>query len=198
MGAMLPLLLTTLLNASAREPPGPSEATVEPARRDPVAGWAVFELRGGVQGNGSTVSPTLCAELGPWTYLAIEACGSGAGFLYDRLVDEMVHVRLEGTIPVWDQGRTALFVQPGVGIAEIERGGDEPGFRFGEPKVDDPKEGAGVEGAAALKLRVYPHPKVFLVAEAVAGVAWIPAASDVLDQASDAVGFGGVSLGFGF
>lgn len=193
-----PILLTCVLASTAWGQEPPTAQAEENVRRAPVASWAVLELRGGVQGNGSVVSPTLCAEVGPWRYLAIEACGSGAGFLYDRPVDEMVHVRLEGSIPAFADGRTALWVQPGVGIAEIERGGDAPGFRFGEPTEPDPTEGAGVEGSLALKARVYPHPKMYVVGEAVVGVAGIAAASEVLDQRSDAVPFAGLSVGLGF
>lgn len=173
-----------------------AEAAFDP---DPLAGWPVLELRGGSQAVAGSGNAMICAEIGPWRYLAVEGCGSGAGFLYEAgQPNEMVHFRLEGSVPLWADRRLELLLQPGFGFAEIERGGDAPGFRFGPARSEDQREGAGPEASLGMKLRVWPHERFHATAELNAGAAWIRSAPVVLDRGSPWVPFAIGSMGLGF
>lgn len=166
----------------------------------PVAGFELLELRGGGQAASGHGSPMVCGELDtPWG-LGVDACGTGGGFLYPAQpdVEEMVHLRLEATVPVFQRGRAAGFLQPGVGLAEVERGADQPGFLLGQARSDDQREGAGPEAALSGKVRAWPHERFFVTAEVSVGAGYIPSAPVVLDQGSPWVPFGVGSVGLGF
>ena len=191
------LLAWGVAGAAPVDEPGTiaTRRTLTPA---PLAGWSVVELRGGVTTHGDA-GATLCGEVSPWRYLALESCGSGAGFWDDRrAVTEMVHFRLEGRVPVWSSGGAELSVEPGLGFAEIEQGADAPGFRFGAATTPDQREGAGPEAAVGLKARVWPHPRFFATTELSAGAAWVPSAPTVSGQGSPLVPFLLWTVGGGF
>ena len=86
-----------------------------------MSGWAIFR-------NGSS---GICMELAPSTLFAIEACGTGSGFLYEDDSADTAHFR--GKI----RGRTMRlrngFVQPhfAAGLAELQVADDASGFHFG-------------------------------------------------------------------
>ncbi len=184
--------------ALAAEPVGPVLARA-PFVPKPVAGWAVVELRGGIQGVGGGANAMICGEVGVWRYVALEACGSGAGFLFpDRLPTEMVHFRAEATIPVWSKGRAEVVVQPGAGLAEIERGADAPGFLLGPARSPDQREGAGFEGSLGAKARLWAHEKVYITTEITGGAALIPSAPTVLGTGGPVVPFVTGTVGVGF
>ena len=163
-----------------------------------LLGFSLLELRGGLAGHAGGGGPAICAEIGIYRYVAIEACGSGAGFLYPGENNEMVHFRAEGTIPLLQRGRTEFFLQPGFGFAEVERGSDAPGFLFGPARSSNQREAAGPEFTLGLKLRLWPHERFFFSAELTSGAAWIDAANVVLGAPSPVVPFVGVSGGLGF
>lgn len=193
---MLPLLLATAWAAPVDEPGHVRSArTLTPA---PLAGWVVAELRGGLTTHGDA-GATFCGEVSPWRHVAIESCGSGAGFWDDRQnVTEMVHFRLEGRIPIWQRGAAALSLEPGVGFAEIEQGTDAPGFRFGAATSPDQREGAGPEAALGLKGRFWPHRRFFATSELSGGAALVPSAPTVTGSASPLVPFVLWTVGAGF
>jgi hypothetical protein len=181
--------------AQAEDPVSAAAATV--TQRN-LLGFSVLEIRGGLSAFARGGGAQLCAEVGIWRYAAIEACGSGAGFLNDGRAREMVHFRAEGTIPVLLRDRVELWAQPGVGIAEIEDGEDHPGFRFGPATSSDQQEGAGVEGAIGLKVRLWPHRRFFISGEFTLGAGWIPSAGVVLGLPTPWVPFLGWTTGLGF
>lgn len=194
--------LTFAWVATAAEPSDPvpsgSEAQAEFEPR-PFATFPVLEIRGGAQGVAGSGNAMICAELGLYKYAAFEACGSGAGFLYEgEYPTEMVHFRLEGTIPVWSRARVELLVQPGFGFAEIENGADEGGFLFGPARSPDQREGAGPEGAVGAKARIWPHERMFVTIEINGGTANIPSAPVVLGQDGFWVPFVTGTVGVGF
>lgn len=174
---MVPLLLLLSIGAAPADEPAVRQQTFTPR---PFVGWPLLELRGGVDSMSEGRAPMICMEIGAWTYLAVEACGSGAGILHDQDIAEMVHFRLEGTIPVVRQGRFELVVQPGLGFAEVQTGRDEGGFLFGPARTDDQNEGAGPEATASAKSRVWFHERAYGTAELSTGVAWIESAPTVL------------------
>ena len=188
--------------ASADEPVVEAPAPLSTQTRftpNPVAGWAVVELRGGVQEVAGSGNAMICAEVGVHRYVAFEACGSGAGFLYEgRTPAEMVHFRAEGSIPLWSRGRTGLWLQPGAGIAEVENGADQSGFLFGPARSSTQREGAGPEGSLGLKARVWPSERMYGTIELNGGAAHIPSAPVVLQGRGPWVPFVTTTIGVGF
>ncbi len=168
--------------------------------REPVAGWAVFELRGGLASSAAGARTMLCAEASPHRLLALEACGSGSGFLYAAAPGavDIVHFRAEASIPILTEGRTDLVLQAGAGFTEVQRGQDAPGFAFGPARSPDQVEGAGPSGSVALKARGWVRPGAYVSAEVDGGAAWIPAAPTVLGTAGPLRPFVTVSVGAGF
>jgi hypothetical protein len=190
------MLLALLFSGStSAAEPGAAASTTRPR---PVAGWPIVELRA-----GAAVAPApggvLCGEVSPYRLLAFEACGSGSGFLYPASPDatDMAHFRVEGNIPVYRRGRAELVVQPGAGFAEVQRGQDAPGFRFGRARSADQHDGAGAEVSVGAKGRGWLSERVYVTSEISAGAAWIPSAPVVLGSAP-ATPFLGATIGAGF
>ncbi len=173
-------------------------ASASTFRSEPLVGHALFDLRGGVSAGGGSANPMICAELAAHRNFDVEACGTGGGFLYPEAGEEMMHIRAEGQIPLWERGRGELWFQPGLGMAEIQKGEDEPGFRFGPASAADQHDGAGIEASASLKGRWWIGDWVYLVGELSAGAAYIAAAPVVLDQDSEIVPFVTGTIGVGF
>lgn len=163
----------------------------------PFVGWAFAELRGGLDANGGATAPTLCAEVAPLAYVALEACGSGGGFLFPASGAELVHFRLEGAFPIFRSGRFDTIAQPGIGFAELENGADEPGFLFGAARGPDQREAAGPEASFGAKGRAWLSPRVYLTSEVTVGAAWISAAPTVLGEGGPLVPFAVATLGAG-
>lgn len=168
------------------------------ARAHPLLGHAVFDLRGGVSTHSGGANPMICAEVAPLRNFDVEACGTGGGFLYPEAGEEMMHIRAEGQIPLYERARADVWLQPGLGMAEIQKGEDEPGFRFGPASAPDQHDAAGFEASTALKGRWWLGNWVFLVGELAAGAAYIQAAPVVLEQDSSIVPFVNGTIGVGF
>lgn len=164
----------------------------------PLAGWPLLEVRGGLDAGAGVAAPTVCTELSPLRYVALEACGSAAGILFPQRRDEMVHFRAEGSIPIESSSKLELLLQPGLGFAELESGSDEPGFLFGPARSADQREGAGPEASLGVKGRAWAHERAYVSGEATAGAAWIPSAPTVTGRGSAVVPFVVATVGVGF
>ena len=78
----------------------------------------------------SSQRATLCIEGSPVDLLALEMCGTGAGFLHNDPAPEVAHFRSKWKLAEW---RTPIgYVQPrlGFGFAELQIGEDAQGFQF--------------------------------------------------------------------
>ena len=95
------------------------------------------------------------------------------------------------------RGRTDGALLVGVGFTEVQRTADSPGFRFGPATEADPVEAAGAEASLSAKGRVWVDEKAYIVLDANAGAAWVPAAPDVFGQGGPMLGFAGLTVGFG-
>lgn len=164
----------------------------------PVAGHEIFEMRGGVAATSGGSGGTICAEATPHRYVSIEACGNGGGFLYPEAGDDLMHVRAEGNVPLLRTGRAGLTLQAGVGFAELQRGEDAPGFRFGAADSPDQRDGAGADGSLSLKARLWATPGVYTSFELNGGAAWIPAAPVILGRGGPLVPYTQATVGLGF
>lgn len=166
--------------------------------RRPLVGWPIFELRGGIQGVEDGLNAMACGELSPWKVFAIEACGSGAGFLFPGTPTEIVHFRVEGNVPLLQRGKVDLVLQPGLGFAEVEAGSDRPGFLFGRARTAGQREGAGPEVSLSTKGRWWAHERVYATAEVGVSGAHVPSAPTVLGQEGPIVVSGLATFGLGF
>lgn len=176
---------------------GPSSETWRPR---PVAGHPVFDLRVGVDRLEDVRHPFLCAEGAPTRWLSFEACGNGAGFLHQDPSPDMAHFRALGRLAGFGAGRGSIDLRVGGGFAEVQRGADAPGFRFGPAREADPVEAAGPEASASLKGRWWLDGagRAYLVGDLAAGVALIPGAPDVFGRGGPAVPFAAFTAGLGF
>ncbi len=189
-------MLLAWLGLALAEPAAPSAAAGFTPRA--LVGHAVFDLRGGASSGPTGPGAMICAEVAPHPNVAIEACGTGGGFLYPEVGDEMMHVRAEASVPLARRGRGELWFQPGLGMAELQRGEDEPGFRFGPARASNQRDGAGLEASLSVKGRWWVGDWAYLVGEVSTGAAWIEAAPVILEQESTVVPFVTATAGFGF
>ena len=95
-------------------------------------------------------------------------------------------------------GRVEGGLLLGAGFAEVQRGSDEPGFRFGEAQTADQVEAAGPEVSASLKGRFWVDEKAYIVADLNAGAAYVPAAPTVMGSGGPVLAFGALTVGLGF
>jgi hypothetical protein len=162
----------------------------------PLLGRPVLELRGGWHSGPGAA--TICGEVHAMRWLAIDACGTGSKLLHDRPVDEMSHYRLEVDVPLAERGRGELRLQPSAGFAEVQRGADADGFRFGRGVAPGQNEAAGAEVGAAAKGRWWVHRGVYGVSEVNVGVAYIPGAPVAVGSPTAWVPSASWTLGLGF
>lgn len=164
--------------------------------RRPVAGRPVADLRVGAQSiDGST--PYLCAEGNPTAWFGIEACGNGQGILHQGQGFDMVHFRGRFRALHRELNRSDVDLLVGAGFAEVQRGEDAAGFRFGQQEPGS-VEAAGPEASVSIKGRFYTTPGTYLVADINAGAAVIPGAAQVFGAGGPVVPFATATIGLGF
>lgn len=164
----------------------------------PLVGHALLDLRGGLGSGPAGPNGQICVEVAPHKNVAVEACGTGGGFLYPEVGEEIMHLRAEAVLPLWGRGRGEVVLQPGLGMAEIQRGTDSPGFRFGPATEQNQGDAAGLEASLSTKGRWWVGDWAYLVGEVSVGTAWIEAAPVVLEQDSPIVPFAIGTFGVGF
>lgn len=164
----------------------------------PFVGRPLLELRGGLDTVGGGRVPQICGEVHVLRYLALDACGTGATWFHQQAADEMSHYRVEGSVPLLADGRGELWLQPGLGFAEVQAGNDAAGFRFRDTPEPGQNEAAGPEATVSVKGRLWLHERVYGIAEANAGLAHIPAAPAVMGIGSPTVPSATLTLGVGF
>ncbi len=178
---------SVLAETSGSSDPSGSEQTGARSMRGQFGGWILSMQR------GAPSSAYMCGEwsvLGGWSVLG---CGSGSGVMYRPLPNEtdLTHFRTQYTAPLFPAALPSLEVGPGVGLAEVQRGADESGFRFDPERDDPPLEAAGPEAALevewASRERAGPFESVRVKLDA--GVAWIPGAPVVVETSSEVVPF---------
>lgn len=164
--------------------------------RRPIAGRPVFDLRVGAQA-ADLPTPFLCAEVTPVAWLGVEGCGTGAGILHQSDGFDLAHFRARVRALHREVKRSDLDLLVGAGFAEIQRGQDEAGFRFGQQEAGA-VEAAGAEASLSAKGRFYTTPGTYLVADVNVGAAIIPGAPEVMGGGSPLVPFAGATVGLGF
>jgi hypothetical protein len=165
----------------------------------PVAGHAVLDLRIGVLRTDPSSHPYVCLEGAPLAWLSVEGCGTGSGFLHHGDEPDLAHFRVRGRVLQRQSGRFDGSVLAGLGFAEAQRGVDPAGFDFGaaEDRADG-ASGAGPEASVSLSGRYWAFPAAYVIVDANAGAAVIPAAPTVTGQSGPVVPFAVLSAGLGF
>lgn len=174
--------------------PGPAEV-----RAAVVAPRNWLNLRGGFGAqpvDAVGARPQICGEVSPLDWLGVEACGTGAGFLFES-GSELVHVRGKVRLASVDTGYGFLEPRLALGFAELQVGDDAPGFDFfgaGPTGV----ETAGPEAGASLR---WSHPLAWdfeMLADASLGMAWLPYAPQLTTSMSPWQPSATLTLGVGW
>lgn len=156
------------------------------------AGWTVSMER------GTRDATYICGELPVRDRWSVVGCGSGAGFLYDPLPEEMdlAHFRAQYGISMAAAGLPAVELRPGVGLMEMQRGRDRPGFVFAPDRRRHLAEAAGPE--AALEIEWAPTGETGPFRQFrlgwQTGAAWVPRAPAITGSPSQTVVFSTFSV----
>jgi hypothetical protein len=185
-------MLLLLATAFAAEPPPAIASEVFLPR--PFLGRPVVDVRGGWQADGNA---TICAEASPLVFVSLDACGTGSGWFHQRPTTEMSHYRVEANLPLARTGRFEALLQPGVGLAEVQRDGDAPGFRFERTAGPQQTEAAGPEATLSVRGRGWFHHRAYASVEINAAVAHIPAAPQAVGSPSSTVPSAALTVGLG-
>jgi hypothetical protein len=194
----VPLRLLALTAALASPAVAAEPATVSQTfKPDPVAGYAVFQFRGGLSTDSPFTHPTLCAEITPLERFGVEMCGNGAGFLHQADVPDLAHFRARATVLTHEDGRWTAAAVVGAGLAELQTGTDRPGFQIADTGPGM-VEAAGPELSVSASGRAWIGEKAFAVVDANVGAAYIPGAPSALGRGGPILPFALVTAGLGF
>jgi hypothetical protein len=202
-----PLLLVLFLasvGAAARSGEEPEEnpdeapaQSVTVTERRPQAPRNFGNFRAGGGSSSANGHPDLCLELAPFSFLAIEGCGTGSGFLHEDKDPETAHFRAKLNGRAWTYREGFLVPHLGLGFAELQVAEDSPGFDF-RGTGPDGVETAGPEAGAGLRL-LYPLSGLAeIVGDAALSYAYLPHAPELLRPHSKDHWTASVTLGIGF
>ena len=172
---------------------------VERYRESGTSRRAVADLRLGVDGLGQgdeRVMPYVCGEVMPLPRLSLEGCGNGSGIWHQVDGPDLAHFRVRATLSRRQQGVVEQSVVAGIGVMEVQRTVDRPGFRFGQASTEA-VEAAGPEASLGLKGRYWVMTGGYVTADIVGGVAHVPGAPAVMGWSGPVVPFASVSVGLG-
>lgn len=200
---MSSLLLALVLASAAQADDSPTvdEGQISTFTRKPLAGRPVLDVRlaaSGPAGSDDFEHPYFCVTGLPHKRIVLEGCGNGSGFLHKDPAPELAHFRALAVLLHKERARTDLSVMAGAGLAELQVGADEAGFKTGEKKSDDQVESAGPELSAGVKGRWWVLPAAYVVGDVNVGAAHLPAAPDILGRGGKVVPFATVGVGLGF
>lgn len=177
------------------EAPGQSVTVVDEA---PEAPRNFGNFRAGAGSATENGHAYLCLEVSPFSFLAIEGCGTGSGFLHEDDAPETAHFRSKVRLGSFEF-REGSFLQPhiGLGFAELQIAEDSSGFDFGGTGPDG-VETAGPEAGLGVRL-LYPIGSgLEIVGDAAVSYAWMPHAPELVDPYSEHQFTASFTLGLGF
>jgi hypothetical protein len=153
-------------------------------------------FRAGLPSDPNT-PPVLCAELAPVSWLSVEGCGNGSGFLHEQPIPELAHFRAK--LRLYQVQRGAARIEPllGIGYAELQLGADDAGFDFGAVN-ENQLSTAGPELSAGLRLRYLVGKRLEAVGELSAQGAYLLHAPELAQPQSAFQPSFGVTFGIGF
>jgi hypothetical protein len=189
------MLILLLLSPAAAFAEEAMSADVELQREEERRNWVNFRV-GASSGNQSG-RPAFCLEGTPFSFVSVEACGTGSGILHHARDPETAHFRAKVRAYSLHLEHFSLEVLGGLGVAEYQIDADAPGFRFTDAGSKG-VETAGPEASAHLRLKL---PAIFgfeVVADLEATAAWLPAARDLVIPTSPFHPTVGLTVGAGF
>ena len=191
MKKLWPLLLAPLV--AFADPPAslPSSEETEGAPRH------YGNLRVGASSATQNNRPELCLEVAPLSYLSVESCGTGSGFLHQDPAPELAHFRTKLKVAELKLGK--VWVQPQLlaGFAELQIGEDAPGFNFRGVGANGVST-AGAEAGASLRTLFPSKGGVEFVTEVSAAAAWLPHAEQLSLPQNKVQPSLSISFGVGF
>ncbi len=140
--------------------------------------------------------PTLCLEGKVSPKGAIEACGTGYGFVHRDLGTDFVHFRAKWGVFERHFSSSQLQGQMGAGFAEIQLGADELGFQFGG--TGEGIETAGPEVSASVQFIQSFGKQTELVVDVNGGTAYFHHGPDLVVPQNRVYPFVEVSAGLGW
>ena len=191
------ILLLALLSTPALAAEPDETVRAETFVPRPVAGHEVFELRSGLSTVGPADHPYLCGELRPLKRFSIEACGNGSGWLHQAPIADMAHFRGRGAVWQKTEERWQGSALVGLGLAEVQRTSDRPGFVLGD-EGEGAVEAAGPEVSISGQGRYWHDERAYAVVDANVGVAYMKGAPSVIGKGGPVVPFLLVTAGVGF
>lgn len=177
------------------------EAVVGEARAKAEAPFTPRNF-GNLRVGGSTANgngrPELCLELSPVSFLSLEGCGTGSGFLHGDPEPEVAHFRTKlrlVSFEVQEWGTLQPFLA--AGLAEAQVGRDDPGFQFSGTDARRVST-AGPEVGLGLRF-LRPLASGFeLVGDLNLGMAWLPHAPELVTPGDTWLPSASLSFGVGF
>ncbi|NMO17139.1 hypothetical protein HPC49_16300 [Pyxidicoccus fallax] len=152
---------------------------------------------GGSTANGNR-RPELCLELSPVSFLSVEGCGTGSGFLHGDPEPEVAHFRAKLRLMSFEkEGWGTLQPFLAAGLAEAQVGEDEPGLQI---TGTDARRVATAGPELGLGLRfLRPLASGFeLVGDFNVGMAWLPHGPDLVEPVDTWLPSASLSFGLGF
>ena len=177
--------------AVAQEPPMARDETEAHPR-------TYLNLRVGAASTSRSGRPEICAEVAPFTFVSLEACGTGSGLLHRDPAPEVAHFRLPFTPVRLHLSETSLAFRIAPGFAELQIDTDAPGFEFGELSDDRPVETAGPELTSSAQWVVPIGLGIEFVMNLDLGTAWFPHAPELVVPLPVWQPFVEISAGIGF
>jgi hypothetical protein len=190
----LALLALTPAMLHAQEVSGEARARAEPAF--PTRNFANLRVGGSTaNGNGR---PELCLELSPVSFLSVEGCGTGSGFLHGDPEPEVAHFRTKLRLRSFErEGWGTLQLVLAAGLAEAQVGEDDLGLQFTGTDARRVST-AGPELGVGLRF-LRPLASGFeLVGDFNLGMAWLPHAPELVKPGDSWLPSASLSFGVGF
>lgn len=160
-----------------------------------VAPRTMLQLRVGP--TSSALRPQVCAELAPLQWLAVEACGTGAG-LWHADGGEIAHFRGSAQLATTPLSGGWLAARATAGFAELQVSGeDEAGFDFLGTGASGGST-AGAEGGLGVRWTRELSGDFELVLDALGSLAWLPFAPKLKSPRSVWQPVVGLSVGVGW
>lgn len=192
--AAVALLALVPAGLRAQEQAGEVRAKAEPSPTSRNFG----NLRvGGSTANGNR-RPELCLELSPVSFLSVEGCGTGSGFLHGDPEPEVAHFRAKLRLLSFDrEGWGTLQPFLAAGLAEAQVGEDDPGLQL---TGTDARRVATAGPELGLGLRfLRPLASGFeLVGDFNVGMAWLPHGPGLVKPVDTWLPSASLSFGVGF
>lgn len=155
-----------------------------------------MNIRAGYSTATTSGRPTICLEGGIFRKFAVEACGTGYGFIHQDPGIDFVHFRGKWSIFQRSFVGAQLMGQIGAGFAEVQLADDQLGFQF--TGAGEGIETAGPEVSGSIQFVRELAPKTNVVIDMNGGAAYFHYGPNLMIPQPQLFPFFEVSAGFGW